>query len=107
MTCLAERAMLLQLSVHLPQKLKHDRDLSAETLSAHGVADAEMGTFTKSLFTKQRNWCAADLAPQPGTRLGAGMKSAPRAAQALLERFVRYPTNWSHLSKMGSRVGTW
>lgn len=52
MTSLTERAMLLQLSVHLPQKSKRDRDLSAETPAAHGVADAEMGKFTKSLFAK-------------------------------------------------------
>jgi hypothetical protein len=54
MTSLTERAMLEQLSVHLPQKSKHDRDLSAETLAAHGAADAEMGKFTKSLCASRR-----------------------------------------------------
>lgn len=54
MTSLTERAMLVQLSVHLPWKSKHDGDLSAETLAAHGMADAKMGKFTKSLCASTR-----------------------------------------------------
>lgn len=52
MTSLTERAMLIQLNVHLPQKSKHEKGMSAEIAAAHGT-DGEMTKVTKQLFAKQ------------------------------------------------------
>jgi hypothetical protein len=52
MTTLSERAMIVELSVHLPQRSKHEKGLSAEIAHAHGT-DSEMTKVTKQLFAKQ------------------------------------------------------
>ena len=52
MTTLSERAMIVELSVHLPQKSKHEKGMSAEIAQAHGT-DSEMTKVTKQLFAKQ------------------------------------------------------
>jgi hypothetical protein len=52
MTTLSERAMIVELSIHLPQKSKHEKDMSAEIAQAHGT-DTEMTKVTKQLFAKQ------------------------------------------------------
>jgi len=52
MTTLSERAMIVELSVHLPQKSKYEKGMSAQIAHEFGT-DTEMAKVTKQLFAQQ------------------------------------------------------
>lgn len=52
MTSLSDKAMLVRLSVRLPQKAKRDKEVTAQTARDHGAA-VEMASFNKKLYTKE------------------------------------------------------
>ena len=60
MTSISDKAMLVRISVHLPQKAKRDKEVTAQTARDHG-AEVEMASFNKKLYAKH-SWAKLQAA---------------------------------------------